>query len=71
METVDELVAKLHKPIYVLQMSRASSAPGAAKRAHNARVEIDDLVKQYVRSVGIMTYTEKEFAEWLGTADEG
>lgn len=64
--TVDELVNKLAKPIMVLRFAKADrrTNSGAEKRANNARIVIDDIVKIYVREQRIMD--KEAFAEWLG-----
>jgi len=53
--TVDEFIDKLAKPIMVLRFARAQEnntynkglAKGAKKRAANARLEIDRIVREY------------------------
>ena len=45
---IDYLEADLNKPLFVLKMARPDNRPGAAKRAENARREIDRIVRRYV-----------------------
>jgi len=45
---IDYLETDLNKPLFVLKMARADRRTGAAKRAENARREIDRIVRRYV-----------------------
>jgi hypothetical protein len=69
-EPVDELVESLRRPFFNYNMAmHRKGEPNV--RLDKARKEINDIVKNYVRKHGLLTTAERDFAGFLGTANEG